>query len=405
MTAGEICPLVTNYNLSHAKIVLMAEWQLYSNSHYHLRPASIAHQILFNQHGYSTSSLLEVNQLTVVCRPPRSDKNNVPTSLFLDEISELFAALSMTPDRLLITGGFNVHVNTPNDPTAATFLSILESFGLVQHVAVPTHVAGHTLDLVMTREDCDLLTCSPVGHYMISSHSTVLFPLSMAKPNRPTIVRTCRKIKSIEMDRFRSDIESSLLLSSPTKNKDNLAEQYQETLSRILENHAPKVSIRVRQRALNPWCSSDIAEAKLDRRRLERHWRRSKQKVDRQLFVQARNNASRLLMDAKTSFYSARIHELSGNQKALFSEMNHLLHKPTETPLPPHDSPEALANQFAEYFSEKIEKIRRELQCCIRQPSPTSSTQSCSVRSVCELLSFDNVSIETLPELIALAPI
>ena len=205
------------------------------------------------------------------------------------------------------------------------------------------------------------------------------------------------------MDRFRSDIESSLLLSSPAENMDNLSEQYQETLSRILENHAPKVSIQVRQRALNPWYSSDIAEAKLDHRRLERRWRRSKLEVDRQLFVEARNNVSRLLMDAKTSFYSARIHELSGNQKAFFSEMNHLLHKPTETPPPPHNSPEVLANQFAEYFS-KIEKIIRELQCCIRQPSPTSSTQSCSVRSVCELSSFDNVSIETVSELIALAP-
>ena len=148
----------------------------------------------------------------------------------------------MTPHRLLIMGDFSVHVDTPNDPTAAKFLSILESFGFVQHVAVPTHVAGHTLNLVITREDYDLLTCSPVAHYMISSHSTVLFPLSMAKPNRPTIVRTCRKIKSIDMDRFQSDIGSSLLLSSPAENMDNLAEQYQETLYRILENHVPKVS-------------------------------------------------------------------------------------------------------------------------------------------------------------------
>ena len=153
----------------------------------------------------------------------------------------------MTPDRLLITGDFNIHVDKPEDPAAAKFLSLLQSFGLVQHVTVPTHVAGHTLDLVIPREDCDLLTCSPMAHYMMSSHSTVLFPLSMAKPKRPTIVRTCRKIKSIDMDRFRSDIESSLLLSSPAENMDKFAEQYQETLSRILENHAPKVTIRVRQ--------------------------------------------------------------------------------------------------------------------------------------------------------------
>ena len=77
------------------------------------------------------------------------------------------------------------------------------------------------------------------------------------------------------------------------------------------------VSIRVRQRALNRWYSSDIAEAKFDRRRLERRGRRSKLEVDRQLFVEARNNVSRLLLDAKTSFYSVRIQELSGNQKAL----------------------------------------------------------------------------------------
>ena len=160
----------------------------------------------------STSSLLEVNQFNhclhphysksinlnvVLYQPPRSDKNNVPTSVFLYEISKLFAALSMTPDHLLLTGDFNVHVDTPKDPTAAKLLSILESLGLVQHVTVPTHVAGHTLDLVIT---CELLTCSPVAHYMISSHSTVLFPLSMAKPNRPTIVHTCRKIKSIDTD-------------------------------------------------------------------------------------------------------------------------------------------------------------------------------------------------------------
>ena len=214
---------------------------------------------------------------------------------------------------------------------------------------------------------------------MMTSHSTVLFPLSMAKPKRPTIVRTCRKSNRLTWTDSDQTLSLVLLLSSPAENMDKFAEQYQETLSRILENHAPKVTIRVRQRALKPWYSSDIAKAKLDRRRLERRWRRSKLEVDRQLFVEARNNVSRLLLDAKTSFYSARIHELNGNQKALFREMNHLLHKSTETPLPPHDSPEVLANQFAEYFSEKIEKIRLELQCCIVQPSTTSSTQSSSV--------------------------
>ena len=374
VTAGEICPpgyelqSIPRKDCRGGGVAVILKQPLSFKSSQYCPPnsfQSFEHLNTVILHPHHSKSI----NLTVVYRPPRSDKYKVPTSVFLDEISELFAALSMTPDCLLITGDFNAHVDTPNDPTAAKFLSILESFGLVQHVAVPTHVAGHTLDLVITREDCDLLTCSPVAHYMISSHSTVLFPLSMAKPNRPTIVRTCRKIKSIDMDRFRSDIESSLLLSSPAENMDNLAEQYQETLSRILENHTPKVSIRVR----DPWYSSDTAEAKLDRRRLECRWRRSKLEFDRQLFVEAQNNVSRLLMDAKTSFYSARIHELSGNQKALFSEMNHLLHKPTETPLPPHDSLKYSRINLPSIFRRRLRKL--DMSCSVVSDRPLQHLQ------------------------------
>ena len=123
----------------------------------------------------------------------------------------------MTPDHLLITGDFNIHAEKPEEPTTTKFLSLLQSFGLIQHVTAPTHVAGHTLDLVITCEDCDLLASAPVAHYMMSTHSTVLFPLNTAKPKCPIIVRSCQKIKSIYMNQFRSDIKSSLLLLSPTQ--------------------------------------------------------------------------------------------------------------------------------------------------------------------------------------------
>ena len=68
---------------------------------------------------------------------------------------------------------------------------------------------------------------------------------------------------------------------------------------------------------------------------------------------------------AKTSFYSRRIDAFSCNQKALFREMNHLLNQSTVTPMPPHESPGVLANQFADYFSSKIDLIRCELNHCV----------------------------------------
>ena len=48
--------------------------------------------------------------LTIVYRPPRSNKNTLPISVFFDEISDLFAAYTITTNQLLITGDFNIHV-------------------------------------------------------------------------------------------------------------------------------------------------------------------------------------------------------------------------------------------------------------------------------------------------------
>ena len=45
----------------------------------------------------------------------------------------------------------------------------------------------------------------------------------------------------------------------------------------------------------------------------------------------------------------------------MFKVVNKLLHKKSKTPLPSHNSPEALANQFADYFTSKIIDIRKGL--------------------------------------------
>ena len=160
--------------------------------------------------------------LTIVYRLPRSNKNTLPISVFFDEISDLFVANTITTNRLLITGDFNIYVDEPQKPDVCKFLQIIESFGLKQHVTVPTHVAGHTLDLVITRDDCDFLSNSPQAHFMITSHSTVLLKLNWTKPHRPAVTRSCRKIKEIDLNKVRSDLQSSILLQHPAENLHDL---------------------------------------------------------------------------------------------------------------------------------------------------------------------------------------
>ena len=48
----------------------------------------------------------------------------------------------------IISGDCDVHVDDLNDIMAPRFIDLLDTVGLEQHVVGPTHVHGHTLDLI-----------------------------------------------------------------------------------------------------------------------------------------------------------------------------------------------------------------------------------------------------------------
>ena len=73
--------------------------------------------------------------------------------MFLDEFAQLVESVVITDTRILICSDFNLHVDDINDPDAARFLNILDSFNPSQHVTGLTHKHDHTLDLLITRSD------------------------------------------------------------------------------------------------------------------------------------------------------------------------------------------------------------------------------------------------------------
>ena len=52
-----------------------------------------------------------------------------------------------TAARQTILNDFNIHIDNMTDGNAKEFSSVLDMFGLWQHVTEPTHLWGHTLDL------------------------------------------------------------------------------------------------------------------------------------------------------------------------------------------------------------------------------------------------------------------
>ena len=50
---------------------------------------------------------------------------------------------------VVVGGDINVHVENPSDLNASCLMELLTSMDLQQHVALPAHQAGGTLDLVI----------------------------------------------------------------------------------------------------------------------------------------------------------------------------------------------------------------------------------------------------------------
>ena len=75
-------------------------------------------------------------------------------------------------------------------------MEILDTFNLVQHIHEPTHTAGNTLDLVITRKD------SKAHGFIVSSqlsdHSNIIFSLNLSKPTPLTKTVTNRRLKNVD---------------------------------------------------------------------------------------------------------------------------------------------------------------------------------------------------------------
>ena len=80
---------------------------------------------------------------------------------------------------------------------------------LVQHVTEPTHAAGHTLDLVIAKQDTTIDRVRVAAP--ISDHSLVVFTLRAKKPATAVQCVTSRAWRRLSMEDFASDLAASKL--------------------------------------------------------------------------------------------------------------------------------------------------------------------------------------------------
>ena len=204
-----------------------------------------------------------------IYRPP------VPASSFFSDLRDLLFYIASLPHDLALMGDFNLHLeSSSSDVRQLSSPVILESFDLHQRVNFATNIHGHSLDVMIFSKGCDVLSVSPSD--VISDHFSVIADLKIPTYNSHTVPQaiTYRKLKAINMEAFKADIENSDLIKNPKSNAAELVQQYDSVLSTFIDFHAPIATKKISPKTPNPWMTPAILASKRHRRYLERVWRR-----------------------------------------------------------------------------------------------------------------------------------
>ena len=173
-----------------------------------------------------------------------------------------------------------------------------------------------------------------------------------------------RNYKAIDTESFKDDIKKSTLITNPCQNVSDLANQYQDCLTSILDKHAPVHKKRISPKPPNPWMTADILGAKRRRRYLERVWRKTPTSLNRSRFTRQTHLCNRMMAKAKSAYYSKEIDKNSGDQRSLWKAFNLILHRRSPIKLPECISLADLAKTFGSFFIDKITLIRSKFPTC-----------------------------------------
>ena len=326
--------------------------------------------------------------------------------MFFEDFSDLLERYACVPGDLILTGDFNFHFEDADNAGTARLREILQTYNMIQHVQEPTHECGHMLDLCISRSETSVQGASVED--LISDHHIIQCSLSVGRPAFPREDRVYRKVKSIDKAAFARDLAASDLMENPCSDLSGLVDQYNSALSTLLDVHAPlkKKTLIIRPDA--PWLDKDILDARKVRRQLERHWRSSRLTVDLDRFKDQRKHVKNMITAAKSQHHTGEINEHASDLNALFRVTNSIMGTKKATVLPDHESLPTLLESFNEFFVQKIQLIRRNMDQTGQYDSahgiPVAVACHTSAATVPALSAFVPATVEEVGKLIRQSP-
>ncbi|XP_060554994.1 uncharacterized protein LOC132715902 [Ruditapes philippinarum] len=332
-------------------------------------------------------------RLVVIYRPPPSKTNGLSTSKFLNnEFPDFLSKYAETDKTTVFLGDTNFHIDKLDNRDAQNFLSILNTFGLKQLVNEPTHVAGHILDVVITRENENVVSDIKItdpgfktsNGKVTRDHFAILMKVNVSKPPPIRKTVTYRKSRDINIEDFKADIRSSELFGPKPDSMAEASEKYHTVLSSLLDKHAPEKTKTIVLRPQCPWFNQEIHDEKHIKRKLERKWQESKLTVDHEIY--------RKLAQDFSDFFENKIEKIrsdiaSKNECNTTNESNSTqIQKPKET-----------FSEFEVITEEQVLKLisKSSTKSCELDPIPTWLLKECKLEVSPYLTHMFNLSFYT----------
>ena len=164
-----------------------------------------------------------------------------------------------------------MHKDNMEDQDAQMLLDSLVAFNLTQHIKIPIHNRGHTLDVIITlTEDGPFQPTNTIAGPYISDHWLIILETMENKLKIKTEKQKIRKIYENKIHKFCENLNSDPIIQV-TILEEAVIHLNQE-MPRTLNSVIPTKEVKVKKRKTAPWNDKELKQQRKILKNKEHKW-------------------------------------------------------------------------------------------------------------------------------------
>ena len=161
----------------------------------------------------------------------------------------------------------------------------------------------------------------------------------------------------MDLNLFKKQLKTYMLEFNCGDDNNITIESLDHYLSCLLNKHAPKKSIKIKEKR-SEWWNSKCDDARRERRRAERNYKNNKNNKELyQTFKEKQMDSNIIMERQRNCFYTQKLSHAAGNSKETYSIINKLLDNEFGKKLQPNGEDKEIAQSVQSFFHTKIVKI------------------------------------------------